>query len=36
MESKLENSKDGTHAADDRGVFVHHAEAVWNQRDPYG
>lgn len=36
MESKFEDSKDGNRSPDDRDTFVHHAEAVWNQREPYG
>lgn len=36
MESKIEDTKGETHFPDERGTFVHHAEAVWDQREPYG
>lgn len=36
MESKVEDSPSGNHSPNPRGTFVHHAEAVWDQREPYG
>ncbi|KAL8736717.1 MAG: hypothetical protein Q9166_000083 [cf. Caloplaca sp. 2 TL-2023] len=36
MESKIEDAEEGAIAANQRCTFVHHAEAVWDQRQPYG
>ncbi|KAI4280449.1 MAG: hypothetical protein L6R38_004459 [Xanthoria sp. 2 TBL-2021] len=36
MESKFQEIKEVANPADERVSFVHHAEAVWNQRNPYG
>ncbi|KAL8920659.1 MAG: hypothetical protein Q9208_006141 [Pyrenodesmia sp. 3 TL-2023] len=36
MASKLEDPKVETHSPEGRGAFVHHAEAVWSERAPYG
>ncbi|KAL8644775.1 MAG: hypothetical protein Q9210_007078 [Variospora velana] len=36
MESTVEDIKNETVSPDGRNTFVHHAEAVWNQRQPYG
>ncbi|KAL8779032.1 MAG: hypothetical protein Q9213_007130 [Squamulea squamosa] len=36
MQSKFDETEEGANAAHERGTFVHHAEAVWDQREPYG
>ncbi|KAI4263218.1 MAG: hypothetical protein L6R42_001629 [Xanthoria sp. 1 TBL-2021] len=36
MESKFQETKEVANPADERVSFVHHAEAVWNKREPYG
>lgn len=36
MESKFRETKQVANPAGERVGFVHHAEAVWNQREPYG
>ncbi|KAL8942178.1 MAG: hypothetical protein Q9211_001508 [Gyalolechia sp. 1 TL-2023] len=36
MESTVEDAKAESASPDVRGTFVHHAEALWTQREPYG
>ncbi|KAL9000709.1 MAG: hypothetical protein Q9169_000745 [Polycauliona sp. 2 TL-2023] len=36
MESKFQETNEVGNPTDGRVTFVHHAEAVWHQRDPYG
>lgn len=36
MESRFHETNEVPIRADEGVKFVHHAEAVWQQRDPYG
>ncbi|KAL8731694.1 MAG: hypothetical protein Q9181_004229 [Wetmoreana brouardii] len=36
MDSKFEDTMEKTGSPNDQDTFVHHAEAVWDQREPYG
>ena len=36
MDAQTKDSKGTMNHPDDRTTFVHHAEAIWDQREPYG
>ncbi|KAL8681958.1 MAG: hypothetical protein Q9186_001966 [Xanthomendoza sp. 1 TL-2023] len=36
MDSKIKDTEEQATSVDERGQFIHHAEAVWDERNPYG